>query len=67
MRLARRATLRERKNIIMIDTYDIVVVGAGPVGLATAIGLQQRGISNFLVLDQTRDFRRVGQVIDRVA
>ncbi|NEO14572.1 MULTISPECIES: NAD(P)/FAD-dependent oxidoreductase [unclassified Moorena] len=48
----------------MIDTYDIVVVGAGPVGLATAIGLQQRGISNFLVLDQTRDFRRVGQVID---
>ncbi|NEO47808.1 MAG: FAD-dependent monooxygenase [Moorea sp. SIO4A3] len=48
----------------MIDTYDIVVVGAGPVGLATAIGLQQRGISNFIVLDQTRDFRRVGQVID---
>ncbi|NEQ09618.1 MAG: FAD-dependent monooxygenase [Moorea sp. SIO4E2] len=48
----------------MIDTYDIVVVGAGPVGLATAIGLQQRGISNFIVLDQTRAFRRVGQVID---
>ncbi|WP_293085871.1 NAD(P)-binding domain-containing protein [Moorena sp. SIO3H5] len=43
----------------MIDTYDIVIVGAGPVGLATAIGLQQRGISNFIVLDQTRDRKSV--------
>ncbi|NEO74029.1 MAG: FAD-dependent monooxygenase [Moorea sp. SIO3H5] len=48
----------------MSDVCDIVIVGAGPVGLATAIGLQQRGISNFIVLDQTRAFRRVGQVID---
>ena len=32
--------------------YDVVVVGAGPVGLATALGLRQRGIDNILVIDQ---------------
>ena len=40
--------------------YDVIIVGAGPVGLATAIGLRQRGIKNILVLDQTRAFRKVG-------
>ena len=44
--------------------YDVIIVGAGPVGLATAIGLRQRGIENILVLDQTRAFRQVGQVVD---
>ena len=44
--------------------YDVVIVGAGPVGLATAVGLRKRGIDNILVLDQTRAFRRVGQVVD---
>ena len=44
--------------------YDVVIVGAGPIGLATAIGLRQRGIENLLVLDRTRAFRQVGQVID---
>lgn len=47
-----------------MEIYDVVVVGAGPVGLATAIGLHQRGIENILVIDQTRAFRQVGQVID---
>ncbi len=46
------------------EIYDVVVVGAGPVGLATAIGLRQRGIENILVIDQTRAFRQVGQVVD---
>ncbi len=46
------------------QVYDVLIVGAGPVGLATAIALRQRGINNILVLDQTRDFRRVGQVVD---
>jgi 2-polyprenyl-6-methoxyphenol hydroxylase-like FAD-dependent oxidoreductase len=46
------------------EIYDVVVVGAGPVGLATAIGLRQRGIENILVIDQARAFRQVGQVID---
>ena len=45
-------------------TYDVVIIGAGPVGLATALGLRQRGIENILVIDQTRAFRKVGQVID---
>jgi len=44
--------------------YDVVIVGAGPVGLATAIALHKRSIDNILVIDQTRKFRRVGQVID---
>jgi len=47
-----------------MEIYDVVVVGAGPIGLATAIGLHQRGIENILVIDQTRAFRQVGQVID---
>ncbi|WP_277926278.1 FAD-dependent oxidoreductase [Planktothricoides raciborskii] len=44
--------------------YDVAIVGAGPVGLATAIGLKKRGIDNFIVLDQTRAFRPVGQGLD---
>jgi 2-polyprenyl-6-methoxyphenol hydroxylase-like FAD-dependent oxidoreductase len=44
--------------------YDVLIIGAGPVGLATAIGLQQRGINNILVIDQTREFRPVGQFVD---
>ena len=44
--------------------YDVVIVGAGPVGLATAVGLRKRGIDNILVIDQTRAFRQVGQVVD---
>jgi 2-polyprenyl-6-methoxyphenol hydroxylase-like FAD-dependent oxidoreductase len=44
--------------------YDVLIVGAGPVGLATAIALRKRGIDNILVIDRTRNFRRVGQVVD---
>ena len=44
--------------------YDVLIAGAGPVGLATAIALRKRGINNILVLEQTRSFRRVGQVVD---
>ncbi|MBG1242273.1 FAD-dependent oxidoreductase [Nostoc sp. NZL] len=46
------------------EIYDVVVVGAGPIGLATAIGLRKRGIENVLVIDQTRAFRQVGQTVD---
>ncbi|AUT03936.1 FAD-binding monooxygenase [Nostoc sp. CENA543] len=49
---------------MLTDIYDVVIVGAGPIGLATAIGLRQRGINNILVLDQTHAFRRVGQILD---
>lgn len=44
--------------------YDVLIVGAGPVGLATAVGLHKRGITNILVLDQAQEFRRVGQGVD---
>lgn len=44
--------------------YDVVIVGAGPVGLATAIGLRKGGIENILVIDQARAFRPVGHVVD---
>ncbi|MDF5725380.1 MAG: NAD(P)/FAD-dependent oxidoreductase [Rhizonema sp. PD37] len=44
--------------------YDIIIVGAGPIGLATAIGLRKLGIENLLVIDQARTFRQVGQVVD---
>jgi len=44
--------------------YDILIIGAGPVGLATAIGLYKRGIHNLLVIDQTRRFRQVGRQVD---
>lgn len=44
--------------------YDVLIVGAGPVGLATAIALHKRGIHNILVIDQTREFRNVGQGLD---
>lgn len=47
-----------------LKIYDVVIIGAGPVGLATALGLRQRGIENILVIDRTRAFRQVGQVID---
>jgi 2-polyprenyl-6-methoxyphenol hydroxylase-like FAD-dependent oxidoreductase len=44
--------------------YDVLIIGAGPVGLATAIALRQRGINNILVIEQARSFRQVGQVVD---
>jgi len=47
-----------------MENYDVVIVGAGPVGLATAIGLKACGIDNFVIFDQTTEFRRVGQIVD---
>ncbi|MFB2983727.1 FAD-dependent oxidoreductase [Microseira sp. BLCC-F43] len=54
------------QDIVSDDTgiYDVAIAGAGPIGLATAIGLRQRGIENFIVIDRTRAFRQVGQVLD---
>ncbi|PSP15791.1 MAG: FAD-dependent monooxygenase [Cyanobacteria bacterium QS_8_64_29] len=44
--------------------YDVAIIGAGPVGLATAIGLRERGITNLTVLEQARAFRKAGQIVD---
>ncbi|WP_375452891.1 FAD-dependent oxidoreductase [uncultured Nostoc sp.] len=47
-----------------MEIYDVVIVGAGPIGLATAIGLRKRGIENVQVIAQTRTFRQVGHGLD---
>lgn len=47
-----------------MEIYDVVIVGAGPIGLATAVGLRKRGIENVQVIDQTRSFRQIGQRLD---
>ncbi len=44
--------------------YDVLIVGAGLVGLATAISLRKRGVNNILVIDKTHEFRQVGQTLD---
>ena len=62
MKLKQRESLLLETSSPKID-YDVAIVGAGPVGLATALGLRQRGIENIIVFDQTRAFRKVGQVI----
>ncbi|NJK29575.1 MAG: FAD-dependent monooxygenase [Acaryochloris sp. SU_5_25] len=54
----------ENGSISPRQVYDVLIVGAGPVGLATALGLRKRGITNILVIDQTREFRKVGQGVD---
>ena len=54
----------DRDSTSQDKVYDVLIVGAGPVGLATAIALRKRGIDNILAIDQTRSFRRVGQVVD---
>lgn len=54
-----------KQDLISPDQiYDVLIIGAGPVGLATAIALYRRGIKNILVIDRTSEFRRVGQVVD---
>lgn len=56
--------MRRKKLITTEDILDVVIVGAGPVGLASAIALYQQGIKRIVVIDQTTSFRRVGQVVD---
>lgn len=56
--LVKKSTMNSNK------TYDVLIVGAGPVGLASAIALRQKGINNILVIDQARSFRPVGQTVD---
>ena len=62
MKLKQTESFLPKNSSPKID-YDVAIVGAGPVGLATALGLYQRGIENIIVFDQTRAFRQVGQTI----
>jgi len=43
--------------------YDAVIVGAGLAGLATAVGLFERGITNIVVLEKAQALRPVGASI----
>jgi salicylate hydroxylase len=43
--------------------YDVVIVGGGIAGMATAIGLLQRGITNILVLEKALELYPVGASI----
>lgn len=45
-------------------TVEVAILGAGPVGLAIATGLRDRGIDRVVVLEKARAFREVGQVVD---
>lgn len=46
------------------EPLDILIVGAGPVGLTTALGALHRGINNIAVYDQTSAFSKAGRFID---
>src|SRR5512146_2179596 len=35
-------------------SYDVVVAGAGPAGIATAVALRRRGVDKVLVIDRAR-------------
>lgn len=43
---------------------DLLIIGAGPVGLCVAVGALARGAKNVLVVDQARAFRKIGQPLD---
>jgi 2-polyprenyl-6-methoxyphenol hydroxylase-like FAD-dependent oxidoreductase len=45
-----------------VETTDIVIVGAGPAGLATAIGLAQRGI-RFVILDSLAEIEHTSRAV----
>lgn len=47
-----------------MQPVDLLVVGAGPIGLCTAVGALHRGAKHILIVDQTHSFRPVGQYID---
>lgn len=48
----------------MPPPLDLLIIGAGPVGLATAVGAYHRGARNILVVEQAHALRPVGQGID---
>lgn len=46
------------------NPYDVLVIGAGPVGLSFASGLTHRGATRIAVVEQARAFRTIGQFIN---
>ena len=46
------------------ETYDLLIIGAGPVGLATALGALHRRVKKVLVVEQARELGQAGQPVD---
>lgn len=47
-----------------VPPLDLLIVGAGPVGLATAVGAVHRGAKRVLVVEQARELRPIGRNLD---
>lgn len=45
-------------------TVSFLIVGAGPIGLAVAAGLQARGVEDLLVAEQASAFRETGSFLE---
>lgn len=43
---------------------DLLIIGAGPVGLATAVGAVHRGARRILIVEQAQDLRPVGNPVN---
>ena len=38
-----------------MESYDIVIVGGGPAGLAAALAAKKKGVRSILILDRDRE------------
>lgn len=46
-----------------MSLYDVIIIGGGIAGLATAASLQRRGVANILILEKASALRPVGAAI----